>query len=87
MEMSKGVQIAVGASAVALLLGWYGLTNLEAGATYRYYQTLSEYRAAGGKEMYAPGQGHTDRRVLRCCGRAHPLTHTSSRDRRVTEPP
>lgn len=45
--MSKGVQIAVGAIAVALLLGWYGLTNMGAGATFRYYQTLSEYRAAG----------------------------------------
>jgi len=44
--MSKGTQIAVGAIAVALLLGWYGLTNLDADATFQYYQTLDEFRAA-----------------------------------------
>ena len=45
--MSKGVQIAIGAIAVALLLGWYGLTTMEANSTFRYYQTLEEFRAAG----------------------------------------
>jgi cytochrome c-type biogenesis protein CcmE len=44
--MSKGVQIALGAGLVALLLGWYGWTQLEAGA-FVYYQTLEEFRERG----------------------------------------
>lgn len=43
--MSKGAQISLGATAIALLLGWYGYTNLESDATYRYYQTLEEFQA------------------------------------------
>ncbi len=49
--MSKGIQIAIGASAVALLLGWYGVTNLDASSTYQYYQTLEEFREAGSAPM------------------------------------
>jgi len=45
--MSKGAQLAVGALATVLLLGWYGWANLAADATYRYYQTVEEFRAAG----------------------------------------
>ena len=45
--ISKGAQIAIGASLAALLLGWYGYTNLGDGATYRYYKTLEELRSAG----------------------------------------
>jgi len=46
--MSKGLQIALGAVVVAVLLGWYASTSLRSeGATFRYYQTLSEFRAAG----------------------------------------
>lgn len=44
--MSKGVQIAIGALAVAGLLGWYGWTALEGIGTFQYYQTLGELRAA-----------------------------------------
>jgi cytochrome c-type biogenesis protein CcmE len=44
--LSKGAQIAIGASLAALLLGWYGYTNLGDDATYRYYQTLDEFRNA-----------------------------------------
>jgi cytochrome c-type biogenesis protein CcmE len=40
--MSKGLQIALGASVIAVLLGWYTTTNLQAGATFQYYQTLDE---------------------------------------------
>lgn len=43
--MSKGLQIALGAAAVAALLGWYAATNLDAIGTFRYYQTLAEFRA------------------------------------------
>lgn len=45
--MSKGVQIAIGACAVALLLGGYAATNLEEIGTFRYYQTLDEFLAEG----------------------------------------
>lgn len=45
--MSKGAQIAVGASLIGLLIGWFGYTNLEDGASYQYYQTLDEFVMAG----------------------------------------
>ena len=45
--MSKGMQIAGGATLVALLLGWYAWSNLEAGASFAYFQSLEEFRAAG----------------------------------------
>lgn len=44
--MSKGLQIALGGLAVAVLLGWYAATNLEEIGTFQYYQTLAEFRAA-----------------------------------------
>jgi cytochrome c-type biogenesis protein CcmE len=44
--MSKGVQIAGGATLVALLLGWYAASNLEAGASFAYFKTLEEFDAA-----------------------------------------
>lgn len=55
--MSKGVQIALGATAIVLLLGWYARTNLEAGATSYYYQTLDEFRSASaeGKRVRVHG--------------------------------
>jgi len=43
--MSKGAQITVGAALVALLLGWYGYTNLEGKASFQYYQNLNEFLA------------------------------------------
>jgi cytochrome c-type biogenesis protein CcmE len=44
--MSKGVQIAGGATLIALLLGWYATTNIEGGASFTYYQNLSDFQAA-----------------------------------------
>jgi cytochrome c-type biogenesis protein CcmE len=44
--MSKGVQIAVGAVLVVLLLGWFGMTQLDEGALV-YYTSLEELRASG----------------------------------------
>lgn len=43
--MSKGAQITVGASLIALLLGWYGYTNLQGDAAFQYYQSLNEFLA------------------------------------------
>jgi len=45
--LPKGVQLAIGAVIVLGLLGWYGASNLESGATFTYYQTLDEFRASG----------------------------------------
>jgi len=45
--MSKGVQIALGATVIAVLLGWYATTSLEGEGAYRYFQTLAELRDAG----------------------------------------
>lgn len=36
----------MGASAIALLLGWFAWTGVESGA-FTYYQTLGEFQAAG----------------------------------------
>jgi cytochrome c-type biogenesis protein CcmE len=47
--MSKGAQITVGATAIALLLAWYATANLGADASFQYYQTLEEFHAAGSK--------------------------------------
>ena len=44
--MSKGVQIAVGATLIAALMGWYGATNLDANASFTYYQSLEDFHAA-----------------------------------------
>jgi cytochrome c-type biogenesis protein CcmE len=44
--MTKGVKIACGATLVALLLGWYAASNLEAGASFAYFKTLAEFEAA-----------------------------------------
>jgi len=44
--MSKGLQIALGGLAVAVLLGWYAATNLEEIGTFEYFQTLEEFRSA-----------------------------------------
>jgi cytochrome c-type biogenesis protein CcmE len=46
--LSKGVQIAGGATLVALLLGGYAWSNLQDGASFTYYQNLAEFRASGG---------------------------------------
>jgi cytochrome c-type biogenesis protein CcmE len=43
--MSKGAQIALGATLVALLVGWYAVTNLEGGASFAYFQHLAEFQA------------------------------------------
>lgn len=41
--MSKGAQIAIGATVVAMLLGWLGYTNLREGAAFQYYKSLDEF--------------------------------------------
>lgn len=51
------MQIAGGATLIALLLGWYAWTNLEAGASFTYYQHLNEFRstARAGEQVRVHG--------------------------------
>ena len=45
-RFSKGLQIALGAAAIALLLGWYGVRQLEDdGLSFQYFQSLEEFHA------------------------------------------
>ena len=43
--MTKGVQIAIGATAIAGLLGWYGATTLDAAPAFTYFKSLEEFQA------------------------------------------
>ena len=43
--MTKGVQIAIGATVIAGLLGWYGATNLDAAPAFTYYKSLEDFQA------------------------------------------
>jgi len=56
--MTKGVQIAVGATAIAALLGWYGVTNLDANAAFTYYQTLEDFQSDASARDGAPSRIH-----------------------------
>lgn len=58
--MSKGMQVAGGATVIALLLGWYAATNLEAGASFTYYKSLAEFQdsAAAREGRHARVHGY-----------------------------
>ena len=51
--MTKGPQLAVGASLIFGLLGWYGYSNLETASTFLYYKNLDEFLAdaSASREM------------------------------------
>jgi cytochrome c-type biogenesis protein CcmE len=53
--MSKGVQIAGGATVIALLFAWYGASNLE-GITY--YKSLSEFHADAESQVGKASRVH-----------------------------
>ena len=55
--MSKGLQIAVGAALVALLLGWYGWGQIQE-SSFVYYQTLDEFRSDGDPGQAARVHGY-----------------------------
>lgn len=56
--MSKGAQIAGGATLIALLLGWYGVTNLAPGSTFTYYKSVGEFRSATSTGAHARVHGY-----------------------------
>ncbi len=66
--MSKGVQLAIGATLIFGLLSWYGYTNLESGSTFQYYQSLDEFLAS------AEGDGALVGKSLRVHGYVAPGT-------------
>lgn len=45
------MQIAAGATVIALLVGWYTVTNIEPGASFAYFQTLEEFRAVAAEQQ------------------------------------
>jgi len=55
--MSKGMQIAGGATVVGLLLAWFGWTNLADG-TFTYFQHLKEFQAAADQHVGQPARVH-----------------------------
>jgi cytochrome c-type biogenesis protein CcmE len=57
--VGKGAQILVGATAVALLLGWLAWSGVEEGA-FRYYQTLDEFRSAGRVDQASRVHGYVE---------------------------
>jgi cytochrome c-type biogenesis protein CcmE len=54
--MSKGVQIAVGAILVVILLAWFGWSQVDEGALV-YYTNLDELRASGDTDSSARVHG------------------------------
>ncbi len=55
-NMSKGVQLALGATIVFSLLGWYGYSNLDRSPTFQYFQTLDEFLASSARSDAAVGK-------------------------------
>lgn len=55
--MSKGTQMILGATAIALLVGGYAAKNLGGLASFRYYSTLDEFRSAGEPDELARVHG------------------------------
>ena len=43
--MNKGIQIAIGATVIAGLLGWYGASNLDRAPAFTYFKSLEEFQA------------------------------------------
>jgi cytochrome c-type biogenesis protein CcmE len=56
--MTKGVQIAIGATVIAGLLGWYGATNLDAAPAFTYYETLEDFQANANATSGARSRFH-----------------------------
>jgi cytochrome c-type biogenesis protein CcmE len=56
--MSKGLQVAGGATIVALLLAWYALANLASGASFNYYKSLDEFTSSESARSGRPVRVH-----------------------------
>ncbi len=56
--MSKGIQIAIGATVIAALFGWYGATTLKANASFAYFESLEDFQSAGSSMDGAHARVH-----------------------------
>jgi cytochrome c-type biogenesis protein CcmE len=56
--MSKGAQIVIGATAIAVLVGGYSYTRLGELGALQYYETLDEFHAAGMPTQRARVHGY-----------------------------
>lgn len=56
--MSKGAQIAIGAIAIALLLGWWGASQMNAGLSFQYFQDLDEFQAQASQMVGRSARVH-----------------------------
>jgi len=56
--MSKGTQVILGATVIALLVGWYAAANLGGLASFQYYASLDEFRSAGMPAKLARVHGY-----------------------------
>jgi cytochrome c-type biogenesis protein CcmE len=56
--MSKGVQIAGGATLIALILGWYAATNLDGGIAFTYYESLARVLTSTEADRGNPSRVH-----------------------------
>src|SRR6056297_408562 len=81
--MPKGFQIAIGAAAIALLLGWYGWTQLSQGLSLEYFQDLDEFHASASEMVGRTARVHgyvaeasierdLDARLVRFAVQGHP---------------
>lgn len=57
-SVPKGVQIAIGAALIALLLGWYGASQLGEGLSFQYFQSLEEFHAQAGQMVGRSARVH-----------------------------
>ncbi|MCA9506457.1 MAG: cytochrome c maturation protein CcmE [Spirochaetaceae bacterium] len=56
--MSKGMQIAIGAAAIAALLVWYGAGQLGSGVGFQYFQDLDEFHASESQMLGRAARVH-----------------------------
>lgn len=56
--MSKGAQIAIGALAIAALLGWWGASQMQAGLSFQYFQDLETFQAQANEMVGRSARVH-----------------------------
>jgi cytochrome c-type biogenesis protein CcmE len=56
--MSKGIQIAIGATTIALLLGWWGTSQMNAGLSFQYFQDLDAFHASANQMVGRSARVH-----------------------------
>jgi cytochrome c-type biogenesis protein CcmE len=52
------MQIAAGATAIGLLLGWFVVSQIERGASFAYFKSLAEFQASDAGDRFARVHGY-----------------------------